>query len=217
MAKLPFDSLRHRKLGIIEGITGSFVDIIVDLQYFFRKRLRRRIELGNELAADTVGHSNAKGIQIAGHAAYLRKAVCRIRDSTRNGDIPIFEPLLQNVSYVSILWQQRQRPCFHALSEGKNFHLPQITTDNERIQHIVLKLRDQRCGGFPVYLSKQTRTVSGRAKDIAFAWVFRDALIAIVGSILLRLAVIVSHQGRNGIYPVVGQQPSVTFGPAIQI
>ena len=84
-------------------------------------------------------------------------------------------------------------------------------------EHIVLKLRDQRCGGFPVYLSEQARTVSGRAKDIAFAWVFRGVLIAVFGSILLRLAVIVGHQGRNGIYPVVGQQPSVTFGPAIQI
>ena len=217
LAKLPFDSLRHRKLGIIEGIAGFFVDVIVDLQNFFRKRLRRRIELGNELAADTIGHSNAKGVQIAGHAIYHRKAVCRIWDSTRNGDTPIFEPLLQNVRYVSILWQQRQRPCFHALSEGKHFHLPQIAAGNEGIQHIVLKLRDQRCGSFPVYLSKQTRTVSGRAKDIAFAWVFRDVLIAIVGSIFLRLTVIVSHQGRNGIYPVVGQQPSVTFGPAIQI
>ena len=193
------------------------MDIIIDLQHFFRKRLRCRIELGNELAADTVRHSNTKCIQIAGYAVYLRKAVCRIRDSTRNGDTPIFEPLLQNVRYVSVLWQQRQRPCFHALSEGKHFHLPQIAAGNERIQHIVLKLRDQRCGGFPVYLSKQTRTVSGRAKDIAFAWVFRDVLIAIVGSIFLRLAVIVSHQGRNGIYPVVGQQPSVTFGSAIQI
>ena len=217
MAKLPFDSLRHRKLGIIEGITGFFVDVIVDLQDFFRKRLRRRIELGNELAADTIGHSNAKGVQIAGHAVYLRKAVCRIRDSTRNGDTPSFEALLQNVRYVSILWQQRQRPCFHALSEGKHFHLPQIAAGNERIQHIVLKLRDQRCGGFPVYLSKQTRTVSGRAKDIAFAWVFGGVLIAIVGSVLLRLAVIVGHQGCNGIYPVMGQQSSVAFGPAIQI
>ena len=217
LAELPFDSLRHRKLGIIEGITGSFVDIIVDLQYFFRKRLRRRIELGNELAADTVSHSNAKGIQIAGHAVYLRKAVCRIWNSTRNGDTSIFEPLLQNVRYVSILRQQRQRPCFHALSEGKHFHLPQITTGNERIQHIVLKLRDQRCGSFPVYLSKQTRTVSRRAKDIAFAWVFGGVLIAVVGRILLRLAVIVGHQGRNGIYPIMGQNPSVAFGPAIQI
>ena len=193
------------------------MDIIVDLQYFFRKRLRRRIELGNELAADTVRHSNAKGIQIAGHAVYLRKAVCHIRDSTRNGDIPIFEPLLQNVRYVSVLRQQRQRPGFHALGEGKHFHLPQIAAGNERIQHIVLKLRDQRCGSFPVYLSKQTRTVSGRAKDIAFAWVFGGVLIAVVGSILLRLAVIVGHQGRNGIYPIMGQNPSVAFGPAIQI
>ena len=217
LAKLPFDSLRHCKLGVIEGISGFFVDIIVDLQYFFRKRLRCRIKLGNELAADTVRHSNAKGIQIAGHAVYLRKAVCRIRDGTRNGDTLIFEPPLQNVRYVLIFRQQRQRPCFHPLCEGKHFHLPQIAAGNERIQHIVLKLRDQRCGGFPVYLSKQTRTVSGRAKDIAFAWVFRDVLIAIVGSIFLRLAVIVSHQGRNGIYPVVGQQPSVAFGPAIQI
>ena len=217
LAKLPFDSLRHRKLGIIEGIVGFFVDVIVDLQNFFRKRLRRRIELGNELAADTIGHSNAKGVQIAGHAIYLRKAVCRIWDSTRNGDTPIFEPLLQDVRYVSILCQQRQRPCFHALSEGKHFHLPQIAAGNERIQHIVLKLRDQRCGGFPVYLSEQTRTVSGRTKDIAFAWVFRGVLIAVFGSIFLRLAVIVGHQGRNGIYPVVGQQPSVAFGPAIQI
>ena len=205
LAKLPFDSLRHRKLGIIEGIAGFFVDIIIDLQHFFRKRLRRRIELGNELAADTVRHSNAKGIQIAGYAVYLRKAICCIHSSTRNGDTPIFEALFQNVCYVLILRQQRQRPCFHALSEGKHFHLPQITTGNERIQHIVLKLRDQRCGSFPVYLSKQTRTVSGRTKDIAFAWVFRDVLIAIVGSIFLRLAVIVGHQGRNGIYPVVGQ------------
>ena len=131
LAKLPFDSLRHRKLGIIEGITGFFVDVIVDLQDFFRKRLRRRIELGNELAADTVGHSYAKGIQIAGHADYLCKTVCRIRDSTRNGDTPIFESLLQNVRYVSILRQQRQRPCFHALSEGKHFHLPQIAAGNE--------------------------------------------------------------------------------------
>ena len=131
LAELPFDSLRHRKLGIIEGITGSFVDIIVDLQYFFRKRLRRRIELGNELAADTVSHSNAKGIQIAGYAVHLRKAVCHIWDSTRNGDTPIFEPLLQNVRYVPVLRQQRQRPCFHALSEGKHFHLPQITACNE--------------------------------------------------------------------------------------
>ena len=154
LAELPFDSLRHRKLGIIEGITGFFVDVVVDLQNFFRKRRRCRIELGNELAADTVRHSNAKGIQIAGHAVYLRKTVCRIRDSTRNGDTPIFEPLLQDVRYVSILRQQRQRPCFHALSEGKHFHLPQITAGNERIQHIVLKLRDQRCGGFPVYLSE---------------------------------------------------------------
>ena len=217
LAKLPFDSLRHRKLGIIEGIAGFFVDIIIDLQHFFRKRLRCRIELGNELAADTVRHSNAKGIQIAGYAVYLRKAICCIHSSTRNGDTPIFETLFQNVCYVLILRQQRQRPCFHALSEGKHFHLPQIAAGNERIQHIVLKLRDQRCGGFPVYLSKQTRTVSGRTKDIAFAWVFRDALIAVVGSILLRLAVIVGHQGRNGIYPVVGQQPSVTFGSAIQI
>ena len=217
LAKLLFDSLRHRKLGVIEGITGFFVDVIVDLQDFFRKRLRRRIELGNELAADTVSHSNAKGIQIAGHAVYLRKAVCRIWNSTRNGDTSIFEPLLQNVRYVSILRQQRQRPCFHALSEGKHFHLPQITTGNERIQHIVLKLRDQRCGSFPVYLSKQTRTVSRRAKDIAFAWVFGGVLIAVVGRILLRLAVIVGHQGRNGIYPIMGQNPSVAFGPAIQI
>ena len=193
------------------------MDIIIDLQHFFRKRLRCRIELGNELAADTVRHSNAKGIQIAGYAVHLRKAVCRIWDSTRNGDTPIFEALFQNVCYVLILRQQRQRPCFHALSEGKHFHLPQIAAGNERIQHIVLKLRDQRRGGFPVYLSKQARTVSGRAKDIAFAWVFRDALIAVVGSIFLRLAVIVGHQGRNGIYPVVGQQPSVAFGPAIQI
>ena len=217
LAELPFDSLRHRKLGIIEGIAGFFVDIIVDLQDFFRKRLRCRIELGNELAADTVSHSNAKGIQIAGYAVYLRKAICCIHSSTRNGDTPIFEALFQNVCYVLILRQQRQRPCFHALGKGVYLHLPQIAAGNERIQHIVLKLRDQRCGGFPVYLSKQTRTVSGRAKDIAFAWVFRDVLIAIVGSIFLRLAVIVSHQGRNGIYPVVGQQPSVTFGPAIQI
>ena len=131
LAELPFDSLRHCKLGVIEGIPGFFVDIIVDLQYFFRKRLRRRIELGNELAADTVSHSNAKGIQIAGHAVYLRETVCRIRDSTRNGDTPIFEPLLQNVRYVPVLRQQRQRPCFHALSEGKHFHLPQITACNE--------------------------------------------------------------------------------------
>ena len=131
LAKLPFDSLRHRKLGIIEGIAGFLVDIIIDLQHFFRKRLRCRIELGNELAADTIGHSNAKGIQIAGHAAYLRKAVCRIRDSTRNGDIPIFEPLLQNVCYVLILRQQRQRPCFHTLCEGKHLHLPQIAAGNE--------------------------------------------------------------------------------------
>ena len=174
-------------------------------------------QLGNELAADTVSHSNAKGIQIAGYAVYLRKAICRTRDSTRNGDTPIFEPLLQNVRYISVLRQQRQRPCFHALSEGKHFHLPQITAGNERIQHIVLKLWDQRCGSFPVYLSKQTRTVSGRAKDLAFAWVFGGVLIAVVGSILLHLAVIVGHQGRNGIYPVVGQQPSVAFGPAIQI
>ena len=217
LTELPFDSLRHCKLGVIEGIPGFFVDIIVDLQYFFRKRLRRRIKLGNELATDTVSHSNAKGIQIAGHAVYLRKVVCRIWNSTRNGDTSIFEPLLQNIRHVSILRQQCQRPCFHALSEGKHFHLPQIAAGNERIQHIVLKFRDQRCGSFPVYLSKQTRTVSGRAKDIAFAWVFGGILIAIVGSILLRLAVIVSHQGRNGIYPVVGQQPSVAFGPAIQI
>ena len=217
LAKLPFDSLCHCKLGVIEGIAGFFVDIIVDLQYFFRKRLRRRIELGNELAADTVSHSNAKGVQIAGYAVYLRKAVCRIWDSTRNGDTPIFEALFQNVCYVLILRQQRQRPCFHALGKGVYLHLPQIAACNERIQHIVLKLRDQRCGGFPVYLSKQTRTVSGRAKDIAFAWVFRGVLIAVVGSILLRLAVVVGHQGRNGIYPVVGQQPSVAFGPAIQI
>ena len=131
LAKLPFDSLRHRKLGIIEGIAGFFVDVIVDLQNFFRKRLRRRIELGNELATDTVSHSNAKGIQIAGHAVHLRKAVCRTRESTGNGDIPIFEPLLQNIRYVSILWQQRQRPCFHPFCEGKHLHLPQIAAGNE--------------------------------------------------------------------------------------
>ena len=217
LAKLPFDSLCHCKLGVIEGIAGFFVDVIVDLQDFFRKRLRRRIELGNELAADTVSHSNAKGIQIAGHAVYLRKAVCRIWNSTRNGDTSIFEPLLQNVRHVSILRQQCQRPCFHTLGKGVYLHLPQIAACNERIQHIVLKLRDQRCGSFPVYLSKQTRTVSRRAKDIAFAWVFGGVLIAVVGRILLRLAVIVGHQGRNGIYPIMGQNPSVAFGPAIQI
>ena len=217
LAKLPFDSLCHCKLGVIEGITGFFVDIIVDLQYFFRKRLRCWIELGNELAADTVSHSNAKGIQIAGRAVYLRKAICRIRDSARNDDIPIFEALLQNVRYVSILRQQLQHPCVHALGKGKYFHLPQSAAGNERIQHIVLKLRDQRRGSLPVYLSEQARTVSGWAKDIAFAWVFGGVLIAVIGSVLFRLAVIVGHQGRNGIYPVMGQQTSVTFGSTFKI
>ena len=131
MTELPFDSLRHCKLGVIEGIPGFFVDVIVDLQYFFRKRLRCRIELGNELAADTVSHSNAKGIQIAGYAVYLRKAICCIHSSTRNGDTPIFEALFQNVCYVLILRQQCQRPCFHTLCEGKHLHLPQIAAGNE--------------------------------------------------------------------------------------
>lgn len=62
--KLPLDRLRHRKLDIIEGIAGLLHDIVIDSEYFIRKRLSGWIEDGHELIADTVSDGHAEGIEI---------------------------------------------------------------------------------------------------------------------------------------------------------
>ena len=66
--KLPLDRLRHRKLDIIEGIAGLLHDIVIDSEYFIRKRLSGWIEDGHELIADTVSDGHAEGIEIRGLA-----------------------------------------------------------------------------------------------------------------------------------------------------
>lgn len=62
--KLPLDSLRHRKLGVIEGIAGLLHDIVIDAEHLIRKRLSGWIKEGHELIADTVSDGHAEAIEI---------------------------------------------------------------------------------------------------------------------------------------------------------
>lgn len=67
--KLPLDGFCHRKLRIVERISHTAHDAIVDSEHFIGKRFLGRIKKGHELIADTVSYGNAKGIEIAAGTA----------------------------------------------------------------------------------------------------------------------------------------------------
>ena len=62
--ELPLDRLRHRELGVVEGIARVVMDVLIDCQHFRGKRLLGGIEQRNKKIFDPLGHRNAEGVQI---------------------------------------------------------------------------------------------------------------------------------------------------------
>ena len=109
--KLPLDSLRHRKLGVIEGIAGLLHDIVIDSEYFIRKRLSDWIEDGHELIADTVSDGHAEGIEIPCDIVDLVKPIRGAGYSAGDLNGPGLQPLLQ---YLYDFLSSGSRSSVHA-------------------------------------------------------------------------------------------------------
>ena len=109
--KLSLDSLRHRKLDIIEGIAGLLHDIVIDSEYFIRKRLSGWIEDGHELIADTVSDGHAEGIEIPCDIVDLVKPVRGAGYSAGDLNGPGLQPLLQ---YLYDFLSSGSRSSVHA-------------------------------------------------------------------------------------------------------
>ena len=109
--KLPLDRLRHRKLDIIEGIAGLLHDIVIDSEYFIRKRLSGWIEDGHELIADTVSDGHAEGIEIPCDIVDLVKPIRGAGYSAGDLNGPGLQPLLQ---YLYDFLSSGSRSSVHA-------------------------------------------------------------------------------------------------------
>ena len=142
--KLPFDSLCYRKLGIVEGISHTAHDAVVDSEHFIGKRFLGRIKKGHELAADTVSHGNAKGIEIACDIFHILKSVWAARQGAGDLDGSALQALLQHLHHILILRLQIYHPCVHPLFQGNDLQLPEISPLAQTVEHIILKFRDQR-------------------------------------------------------------------------
>ena len=64
-------SYEERKLRIVERISHTAHDAVVDSEHFVGKRFLGRIKKGHELAADTVSYGNAKGIEISRFRSFI--------------------------------------------------------------------------------------------------------------------------------------------------
>ena len=142
--KLPLDGFCHRKLRIVERISHTAHDAVVDSEHFVGKRFLGRIKKGHELAADTVSYGNAKGIEIACDIFHILKTVWHIGDCPGDLDGSALQALLQHLHHILILRLQIQHPCVHPLFQGNDLQLPEISPLAQTVEHIILKFRDQR-------------------------------------------------------------------------
>ena len=142
--KLPLDGFCHRKLRIVERISHTAHDAVVDSEHFIGKRFLGRIKKGHELIADTVSYGNAKGIEIACDIFHILKSVWAARQGAGDLDGSALQALLQHLHHILILRLQIQHPCVHPLFQGNDLQLPEISPLAQTVEHIILKFRDQR-------------------------------------------------------------------------
>ena len=152
--KLPLDRLRHRKLDIIEGLAGLLHDIVIDSEYFIRKRLSGWIEDGHELIADTVSDGHAEGIEIPCDIVDLVNPIRGAGYSAGDLNGPGLQPLLQYLYDILIIRFQIQRPCVDPLLLRDDLQLPEIASLLERSKYIVPKRRNEWRRRFVIQLLK---------------------------------------------------------------
>ena len=220
--ELPLDGLRHRKLGVVEGIARVVADVLIDCQHFRGKRFFGGIEQRNKKVFDPLGHRNAEGVQIV---RYRLQFVQRggAGDRARYSDGSVFQAAFQNGRDVFVLLLTAQQPRLHLAGNGFDPQGAEDLPPRQFGKNIVLKLRDQRNRGFLIDCPEQIRLVAGRAEDVGVARrqiqlglrlcrrIFRIIRCLLCFS-LAGLSIVLSNQGRLGVHPIVAEDAPVLLG-----
>ena len=99
LPQAPHNGFRYGKLRIIKPIARLFLDISVDLQYFFGNALFRRVEQGHKLPLYFARDALAKPVQVGGYGCDFLKSVC-FCTFAGNGNLPCFQPMLHDFDDV---------------------------------------------------------------------------------------------------------------------
>ena len=118
---------------------------------------------------DSLGHSDAEGIEVAGHAVNFLEAVSFGSLCAGNGNPSAFQAILQHFHHIFVVWQKIQTPRLHPLIDGRDKQFRENAPVFQLLQHVVPKLRDQWGRGLVIQFLKQPLTVSRRAEQVAFS------------------------------------------------
>ena len=75
LVQLSFDGFCYSQLGVVQGVSGGFLNVVVDLQNLWRQRLCCRVKEGQKLVANPIRHGDAESVEVAGDAIHLGKTV----------------------------------------------------------------------------------------------------------------------------------------------
>ena len=139
------------------------------------------------------------------------KAV-RVLKRSGNANGTGFQAVLQHLDDVGVVLLAQQQPRLQPFPDGDDAQRLEKSAPLQFVQNIVLKLRDERHGRFPVQRLKQRPPVSGRAKkdtlprrQLYICLPIHFFLAALSGFV----CIVQRKNGRLGIDSVVAQMPFV--------
>ena len=140
------------------------------------------------------------------------KAV-EVLNCSGNTNCAAFQAILQHLDDIGVVLLAQQQPCLQPFTNGDDAQRLEKSAPLQFVQNIVLKLRDERHGRFPVQRVKQRPPVSGRTKKNAFSrrqlYICLTVRLCIFVLFCRSVRIAQREDGRLGVNSVVAQMAFV--------
>ena len=135
-----------------------------------------------------------------------------------NTNCAAFQDILQHLDDIGVVLLAQQQPRLQPFTNGDDAQRLEKSAPLQFVQNIVLKLRDERHGRFPVQRLKQRLPVSGRAKKDALSrrqlYIRLTVRLCIFVLFCRSVRIVQREDGRLGVNSVVAQMAFVLLGLA---
>ena len=140
------------------------------------------------------------------------KAV-EVLNCSGNTHCAAFQAILQHLDDIGVVLLAQQQPRLQPFPNGDDAQRLEKSAPLQFVQNIVLKLRDERHGRFPVQRLKQRLPVSGRAKKDALSrrqlYIRLTVRLCIFVLFCRSVRIVQREDGRLGVNSVVAQMAFV--------
>ena len=212
LRELALDRFRDGKLCRVKAVACACVNEVVDAQDFRGKLFHGGVKERLKLFSDSFCDGHAECRQIAGDRMHAVKAV-GVLNRTGNMNGAGFQAVLQYRGDVCVILFAQKQPRLQPFPNGDDAQRLEKSAPLQFVQNIVLKLRDERHGRFPVQRLKQRLPVSGRAKKDALSrrqlYIRLTVRLCIFVLFCRSVRIVQREDGRLGVNSVVAQMAFV--------